>query len=90
MSDLYRRHPDLRLTTLDDEGVVLHLGTLRYFTVNETGRTILAALESPSSFDDLVIAVTNDFDVSPEVAAETTRTFLEQCETAGLISREST
>ena len=46
MSVLYSRHPELRLTAVEDEGVVLHLGSLRYFTVNETGRTILQALEA--------------------------------------------
>ena len=33
----YQRHPDLRLTALEGEGVVLHLKERRYFTVNETG-----------------------------------------------------
>ena len=32
----YQRHPDLRLTALEGEGVVLHLKERRYFTVNET------------------------------------------------------
>ena len=41
MTTVYTRHADLRLTAVDDEGVVLHLGSLRYFTVNETGLTIL-------------------------------------------------
>ncbi len=90
MSDVYRRHPDLRLTALDDEGVVLHLGTLRYFTVNDTGRTILSALETPCSFESLVAAVTNDFEVTQEEAERTTRAFLAQCEAAGLVSHEAT
>ena len=47
MTTVYSRHADLRLTAVDDEGVVLHLGSLRYFTVNETGLTILKALTEP-------------------------------------------
>ena len=88
MSERYRRHPDLRLTALDDEGVVLHLGTLRYFTVNDTGLTVLKALEEPRTFAELVTAVTSDFDVTDEVAESTIREFLAQCEGAGLVSRD--
>ena len=88
MSDVYTRHPDLRLTALDDEGVVLHLGTLRYFTVNDTGLTILRALETPRTMPELVKAVTDDFDVTDDIAERTTGEFLAQCVGAGLIARE--
>lgn len=89
MSNVYRRHPDLRLSAIDDEGVVLHLGTLRYFTVNDTGLTILRALESPRTMPELIRAVTDDFDVSDDVAETTTRAFLDQCMTSGLIAEEA-
>jgi hypothetical protein len=85
MMTTYLRHPDLRLTALEDEGVVLHLGTLRYFTVNETGLTILNALETPKSLQQLVKVVTDDFDVTDDVAEETTMAFLTQCMGVGLL-----
>ncbi len=89
MTTIFRRHQDLRLTALDDEGVVLHLGTLKYFTVNDTGLTILRALESPRSMPELVTAVTTEFDVSDDVAEQTTRAFLARCMESGLIHEES-
>ena len=89
MSTVFRRHPDLRLTALDNEGVVLHLGTLKYFTVNDTGLTILRALESPRTMADLVFAVTSDFDVTDDLAEQTTRDFLAQCMTSGLIREDA-
>jgi hypothetical protein len=88
MTTLYSRHADLRLTAVDDEGVVLHLGSLRYFTVNETGRTILQALMEPRTIAELVKAVTDEYDVSDEVAEATTREFIGRCVDAKLLLTE--
>jgi hypothetical protein len=75
----FLRHHDLRLTALEGEGVVLHLGSRRYFSVNETGLVILEALKEPRTFDELVAALLESYEVTPEVAAETTRGFLDHC-----------
>ncbi|MEP6732391.1 MAG: PqqD family protein [bacterium] len=88
MSTVYKRHDDLRLTAVDDEGVVLHLGSLRYFTVNETGLTILQELLEPRTLEELVKAVTDAYDVTPELAQETTRAFVERCVDAKLLHTE--
>ncbi len=90
MIQRYARHPDLRLTALDGEGVVLHLGARRYFTVNETGLTILEALEEPRTFAELVAAVRAEFDVEEDMATETTRAFLAHCQEADVIRVEAT
>jgi Coenzyme PQQ synthesis protein D (PqqD) len=79
MTQRYTRHPDLRLTELAGEGVVLHLGSRRYFTVNETGLTILNQLKQPSTFTELVDAVCAEFEVDEAVATETTQAFVEHC-----------
>ena len=88
MTTVYSRHPDLRLTSIEDEGVVLHLGSLRYFTVNETGRTILEALEQPRTLPELVAAVTDEYDVSDAEAESTARAFLDRCHEARLLEME--
>jgi hypothetical protein len=75
----YLRHPDLRLTALEGEGVVLHLRSRRYFSVNETGLVVLEALKQPRTFDELVAAILAEYDVTPEAAAATTREFLDHC-----------
>ncbi len=85
---VYTRHPDLRLTAVDNEGVVLHLGSLRYFSVNETGLTILNALEQPRTLAELVAAVTEEYDVTADVADATTREFVELCVEAKLLRTE--
>lgn len=88
MTAVYSRHPDLRLTAVEDEGVVLHLGSLRYFTVNQTGRTILQALEQPRTMEQLVRAVTDEYEVTDAVAESTTRAFVDRCVGAKLVEVE--
>lgn len=88
MTTTYHRHPDLRLTAVDNEGVVLHLGSLRYFTVNETGLSILNALTEPRTMDQLVKAVTDEYDVTDDVAEATTRDFVGRCVDAKLLRAE--
>jgi predicted transcriptional regulator len=81
----YLRHPDIRLTELEGEGIVLHLRARKYFSVNETGLTLLEALKTPRTFDELVTALVTDYDVTPAIAAETTRDFLDQCLAAAVV-----
>ena len=88
MTTVYSRHADLRLTAVDDEGVVLHLGSLRYFTVNETGLVILEELKEPRSLPELVKAVTDAYDVTDDVAESTTRAFVDRCVEARLLRAE--
>lgn len=80
MSDpSYRRHPDLRLTSLEGEGIVLHLRERRYFSVSETGLVLLEALKQARTFDELVEGLLSEYDVDRETAVSTTRAFLDQC-----------
>lgn len=88
MTTWYRRHQDLRLTALEGEGVALHLGSRRYFTVSETGLVILEALKTPATFDTLVGEIVAHYDIDPERAAESVRAFLERCVGAGLVVAE--
>ena len=87
MTTRFHRHSDLRLTALAGEGVVLHIKERRYFTVNETGLTILEALLMPKTFEELVQAILDRYDVTPEEAERTTREFLDRCTDAGLLDR---
>ena len=83
----FLRHPDLRLTSLEGEGVVLHLKERKYFSVNETGLLILEALKEPRTFDDLVAEVLREYEVSPEMAAETAKAFLDHCLSAAVVEQ---
>ncbi|HEV8599672.1 MAG TPA: PqqD family protein [Gemmatimonadales bacterium] len=89
MTPRYHRHADLRLTALAGEGVVLHMKERRYFTVNETGLTILEALREPKSFEELVAAILAEYEVTREEAERTTREFLTRCSEAGLLEERA-
>jgi hypothetical protein len=84
----YARHPDLRLTSLEGEGVVLHLGTRRYYSVTESGLDILEALAQPKTLDELVGVLTAKYEVTIEQATFTTREFLEQGLRSGVLTME--
>lgn len=88
MSERYMRHPDLRLADVEGDGVVLHLGTRRYFSVSESGLILLQALEAPRSVDDLVHLLVEQYEVTPEQAEASVRQFLDTCRTADLLVNE--
>jgi hypothetical protein len=86
MSLHYSRHANVRMTALEGEGVVLHLDSRRYFTLNATGLALLEALAEPRTIEELVHVLTDRFEVSANDAAATARAFLDQCVTAGVVS----
>jgi len=89
MTVRYRRHPELRLTARDGEGVVLHLATRRYFSVNESGLAILEMLDSPRTVDELVSALHARYDVTVDRAEATVREFLAFCRDADVLVVEN-
>ena len=84
----YSRHPDLRLTALEGEGVVLHLGSRRYFTVSETGQVILEALKVPCTFEAIVAEISARYEIDDQHATESVRSFLERCVRVALVVAE--
>ncbi|MGE0441930.1 MAG: PqqD family protein [Gemmatimonadales bacterium] len=87
MTARYVRHPEIRITALEGEGMVLHLGERRYFSVNETGLVLLEALQRPCTMGELAAAIRDEYDVSEAEATATTTAFLEQCLDARVVSR---
>ncbi len=88
MTDRYKRHPDLRLADVEGDGVVLHLGTRRYFSVSESGLALLQALETPRTIPELVEVLLERYEVTPEQAEASVRQFLDTCRTAELLIEE--
>jgi hypothetical protein len=81
----YLRHPDLRLTALEGEGVALHLGTRRYYSVSASGLDLLEALAAPRSLEELAGLLTAKYEVTAEQAAESARRFVEQGARSGVL-----
>lgn len=87
MSAYYQRHPGMRVTSVEDEGIVLQLDTRRYYSVNETGLLILEALRQPQSADQLVDALLERYVATPEYTRECILRFLASCQGSELIVR---
>ncbi len=85
MTTRYQRHHAIRLTDLAGEGVVLHLGSRSYFTVTETGLVILEALKQPRTFDELVDAILDEYEVERPHAVQSVQAFLDRCVLAELV-----
>jgi hypothetical protein len=81
----YVRHPNVRLTELEGEGVALHLDSRRYFTLNATGLLLAEALAQPRTMDELVAVLVATFEVGGDEAAATARPFVDRCVAAGLV-----
>jgi hypothetical protein len=85
MTVRYQRHPNVRLTALEGEGIVLHLDNRRYFTVNATGLTLLEALLEPRTMSELVQALVREYAVESPEAAATAEAFLRECTDRGVV-----
>jgi len=85
MTVRYQRHPNVRLTALEGEGVVLHLDNRRYFTVNPTGLTLLEALLEPRTMAELVQTLVSEYAVEAPEAAATAEAFLRECTARGVV-----
>jgi hypothetical protein len=81
----YTRHPALRLTALEGEGVVLHLGARRYFAVNETGLAMLEAMNQPQTVEALVATLVNAYDVGADEAEMAVEEFITRCLASDLL-----
>jgi Coenzyme PQQ synthesis protein D (PqqD) len=88
MSARYARHPDVRITSLESEGVALHLGTRKYFTLSETGLALMEALSAPRSASELVELLVGKYDVTEDRAAASVNGFLDRCTGLDLVVAE--
>ena len=88
MTTRYARHPDLRLTALEGEGVALHLGTRRYYSVSESGLDLLEALTEPRTLEELVAVLTAKYAVTLAQATDSARAFVEHGVSAGVLVAE--
>ena len=65
---------------------MLHLGSRQYFSVNQTGITVLEQLRTHRTVGELVAVVTAEYDVSEADAEHTIRAFIERCVESDLLS----
>ena len=85
MTATYVCSPEIRVTELEGEGIVLHLANRRYFTVSSSGLLILNALKKHHTLEHIVDLLLTTYDVSREEASETASNFLAECTAHGMV-----
>lgn len=86
-------NPELRLVRtleelsceLDGEIAILNLKSKLYFGLTDVSAMIWRALETPQSFDEIVAAVTTQYDVDAEQCREDLGVFLSILKERGLV-----
>ena len=81
----YHLHPELRLTALVDEGVLLHLGERKYFSVNDSGLSMLEALRAPKTLEELVQGLLAEYETTEDAARTSAQAFLDRCIAAAVV-----
>ncbi|ADU96902.1 HPr-rel-A system PqqD family peptide chaperone [Thermovibrio ammonificans] len=75
----------LNRLAINDEGFIFDPETGNSFTVNQTGLFIIKLLKEGKSEEEIVQALTEEFDVSPEEARRDLVDFIEQLRLNGLL-----
>ncbi len=71
-----QRSPDVLITELDNEIVVLHVSSGQIIGMSDTSRRIWDALEHPSSLDDLTDQLVEEYDIDREICLSETTAFV--------------
>ena len=62
--------PEVTWSALDEECVLLHLSTGRYYTLNEVGRFLWESLDGQNSLSDVCQRLIREYDVDEGVAKQ--------------------
>lgn len=77
------------VTTEIGEGLaLLNLNTNEYFSLNDVGAYVWEVLQSPRQRDEIVQAVTEKYEVAPEVCAPDVDLLLEDLRNAALAEQQ--
>jgi Coenzyme PQQ synthesis protein D (PqqD) len=79
------RSPAPLTASVDDELVMLDMGTSTYFALDRIGHRIWNLIEQPTRVEAICSALQPDFDVSAETCLADVQRFLAQLEDAGLV-----
>jgi hypothetical protein len=61
---------DVVFTAMEDEAVLLHLGTRKYYGLNETGLRIWQMIQVGASLGDVATTLASEYDVELDEARE--------------------
>jgi hypothetical protein len=79
------KDPDAVYTDLEDGGIVLHLGTKLYYSLNTTGQAIWRLLDSVGGLPELIRALTAEYEVEPGRLRSSVARFLRELDRERLL-----
>ena len=82
----YRIAPDAACAPLDGGAVVLHMGTKRYYSLNETGLLVWQLLEQGATREDAVSGLVERYVVTASEASASVMDLLAELLAEGLIT----
>ncbi len=86
LPDRPRRHPDCAFRSVGDEGgLVVIPGRAVVQVLNPVGAQVYSLLDGSRTVEEIVAAVTAEFDVSEEQAAQDVRLFLGELAANGML-----
>jgi coenzyme PQQ synthesis protein D (PqqD) len=68
------------------EGILVDLNTKKYYQLNETAMLVWKALEKRQALSEIVTAVTDAYDVTPESATRSVNRLLDHMRRYNLVS----
>ena len=76
-STVFQRKKELLSSRMDQETVMMHPESGKYFSLNPVATRIWEMLETPMSFTQIVEILLNEFNVTPEVCNKETKEFVQ-------------
>lgn len=76
LNSVITRNPEIIFSAMDDEIVMMSVNQGLYFGVDKIGARIWQLLENPHPVEELIVLLTNRFNVSREDCERDTLTFL--------------
>lgn len=80
------RNPDQLFSEIDDEIVMLSVKNGEYYNLNKVGSYIWNLLEKPNTFENLIKALLNSYDVDKKTCIDDTLPLIEELVIKGLIN----
>lgn len=77
---------DVACANVDDGAVVLHMGTKRYYSLNETGAAIWRLIEESTTIEEIPALLSASYDVTVDEARREVDALLEALEEKTLIT----
>ena len=87
-NDAWVASRDVVMTELGDGLALLNLATNEYFSLNDVGAFVWSVLQTPRQRGEIVRAVTEKYEVAPEVCAPDVDLLLEELKNATLAEQQ--